>query len=114
MSKRKAPDDFLAEYKEWLNRIDNPYFNDGKFSKFTIRAFKNRKKPTKSDGAVYFLGGLFITLVLLAISWSMIKNKQELYILWFTIPFSIVSLLMSWRGITLMLGMAPDMKDQDD
>lgn len=116
MNNQNEPDEFLSEYKEWLSHIDNPYYYAGTISDFELRALrdKKRKKYKRSEGLPFLIGGLLSAIIMVAISWSMITSEDNYLILFFSIPFFIFSLLFFWRGISIVIGIAPDIEAVDE
>jgi len=114
MKDKKDQDDFMTDYLEWLEHKDNPYYYAGSISNFSLRAWSKKKRYKRSEGLPYFLGGFLLLLLMIFISWSMISNENEYLILFVSVPFSIFSLIMAWRGLTIIFGIAPDMISNDE
>lgn len=104
-------DSFLSKYKEWISHIHNPFYYTGTLSDFTLYTFKNKKRYNKLEGIPILLWGLFMLLILIGVSVMAIAGELEIVTLFFTIPFCVLSLLFIYRGAIIILGVAPDMKD---
>jgi hypothetical protein len=111
MGKRKNhndEDEFLTDYREWVEHRHNPFRWLGTISNFSLRAYRNRPKPKRRDGIVLILASIFMLSLTGAIAWSTYETDGDWAILPALILFFILGILILIRGLTLVLGIASD------
>jgi peptidoglycan/LPS O-acetylase OafA/YrhL len=113
MVKKDPPDDFLADYKQWVDHRHNPYFWAGTISNFSLRAWRNRRRFRKRDGvASLVIGAFFLALVALLIWGICVENGD-----WTALPvlllLAVFGVLATLRGLRTILGKPPNIEIDD-
>ena len=111
MGKRDKEDDFLADYKEWIQHLHNPYRWLGTISNFGLRAYRKEKRYRRREGIIPTIVALTVLGFVIAIAWKVYYSGGVLSALPFLIFFIILAGLVLVRGIKILLGYDPDRND---
>jgi len=112
MAKKGDLDEFLAEYREWVDHRHNPYYWVGTISNFALRAFRNRPKPKRVDGIVLFGFGLLFAAIAIGLLWATHGQEGGGGILPPVILTLALGILFVIRGLSIITGSASDMDNR--
>jgi apolipoprotein N-acyltransferase len=112
MPKKEDLEEFLADYREWVDHRHNPYYWVGTISNFALRAFRNRPRPNRADGIVLFGFGLLFVAIAIGLVWATYGQEGG----WGVLPPVLLTLalgiLFAIRGLSIITGSASDLNDR--
>ena len=112
MPKKEDFEEFLADYREWVDHRHNPYYWVGTISNFALRAFRNRPKPKRVDGIVLFGFGLLFAAIAIGVVWATYGQEGDGGVLPPVLLSLALGILFAIRGLSIITGSASDMDDR--
>jgi cobalamin biosynthesis protein CobD/CbiB len=112
MAKKENLEEFLADYREWVDHRHNPYYWVGTISNFALRAFRNRPKPKRVDGIVLFGFGLLFAAIAIGVVWATYGQEGDGGVLPPVLLSLALGILFAIRGLSIITGSASDMDDR--
>lgn len=102
MGKKEPPDDFLADYKEWVDHRHNPYYWAGRISDFSLRAWRNTARYRMRDGVIVLIIGTILILVGSCLLWGIWVKDVDLNILPAVILTAALGIIAVYRGVHII------------